>query len=257
MITWSKALVSLLCIVLFLNVKAGDIDDIKNVLKKKNYSSLKNQLGKISKNKNRNSYFPIDRELVSGFLETKIKYEESYPDKDNPSVSTVVTYYLHILRNNDKIFYYKLIDYRHSNAPKNVLYYKDKTVYNSLEKLFKTTFQSTIDSNHLFTADSQDITYGSHCGIVGRDPEYRVKLDKAVLAKDTSLLKKWLSSTYVELQVYGVDGFYQLKQKGLAPSPKVLKMIEAIKHKKDEIITCSGCMYFDQEIVDVTQNFKF
>jgi hypothetical protein len=249
----------LITIILFCsNIVSGNpIDSIQQLLKVKNYSSLDTYIYKICQGNNRrSSNKPIDRELISNYFETVIRYTESKPTGE-PNVSSVYPYYITLVRHNDNIIFYKLIDEHYVNQPCIMVKDKSEPSYTNFKTLYKQIFGRSLVESLLFLYEDNTFVYGSHCSSVGMDPLYRQKLNKAIKYNDTITLRYWVSSTVTEIQVYGVEGFYKLTQKGINPSKSDLKKINAIKRKKGNINFCSGCTYFKVTIHEATKDFIF
>lgn len=139
--------------------------------------------------------------------------------------------------------YYKIIDTS-----------KDKIAYTNFKKEFKTIFLAEVNEKELFITD---FVYGTNYGITGMAPRGRISINKLIDEKDKSGILAWLKSTITEKQIYAIDAFYQLKSCGMKLTSKELKMIEFVSNKKGNIKTCSGCTFYDREIKEVTQQFKF
>ena len=132
--------------------------------------------------------------------------------------------------------------------------YQDDSLFKFLKVKFTEAFKIPLNETQLF---NNSIVFGMACGRVGIDPDEKVEIDNLVRAKDRKSLRRWLQSTNVEKQIYGVSGFYQLRQKGLTLTSDELNMINAIITKKGTIYVCSGCDHSRQEIASVVKGFKF
>lgn len=248
-----KILLALLFVMVFCHCKASNIEAISKILKQKDYNKLNTYLSSLSEDCSVSRL--IEREVMPDCWEVKIQYQEFYPG-DEPGVTTVNSYYIEILTEKGQIVYCCFSDHKYLNAPETILNYKVDKEYKKLSEAHQDAYGAELNFSHLFV-NNDSIVYGSHCGWAGINPGYRSKLDDAVKLMDTALLNAWLSSTITELQVYAVDGFYQLKQKGYVPDDKTLERIALVKSKKGTINQCSGCIYMNREISEATADFKF
>jgi len=90
------------------------------------------------------------------------------------------------------------------------------------------------------------IQFGYTCGFTGMPPEYRVTLNNLVEAKDSATIEGWLTSMVPEIQVYGVEGIYQLMEKGVAFDASVFERIDELSQYNTKIKTCAGCILRDE-----------
>ena len=202
----------------------------------------------------------LERELINDFFEQIIEFNKEVQDEENSAIHTVYTHKIKLIKKKDgKVSYYKIIKLKNvkSNGdwvPTEIVLKENSN--NSLKQMeidFKKTYSHPLDYNGLFETD---IVYGSHCGVVGMEPEYRIKMNQLVESKDTTTLIKWLKSTTVEIQLYAIDGILTLKNAGLYFDKSVLDLIDLIEKKEGEAYTCSGCNHWNQPINETIERIK-
>lgn len=252
--TTVKAITFGILLTIFFSIFGQKIDSVKTLINQKSYKQLDIFLTKISSANNRIRYNEnVNRQIISSFSEISIDLEESFPGKEQ-NVYDVYPYNIYLLTSGDRIIFCKMENHRTSFKTIIEIKFSDTDSIKALQKIYAETFNRTISIDDFF---NDDIVYGSGCGIVGIDPDYRQKLDKIVKSKNTKELDKWLCSPITEIQVYAVDGLFQLNQKGYKLTAKELDLVEIIKNKRGTIRTCSGCIYSTQTISETTNDFKF
>jgi hypothetical protein len=204
---------------------------------------------------NRNvSYHPIvNREIVKDFYELTVEFQEEF-ESEKKGVFDVYSYNIQLLLKGDSIIYCKILNKRNSRKKQLEHHYQDNIGIKELKSAYREFAGRELNWNELF---NEEVVYGSRCSNLGIDPKFRVRLKDIVEKKDTSKLNSWLNSSITEVQVYAIDGFHQLYKLGLKPSSSQLKKINSIKSKKAEIQTCSGCIYWNRMVCEVTEEFTF
>ena len=76
----------------------------------------------------------------------------------------------------------------------------------------------------------------------------RQQLDSLVQTKNVKGLNSWLCSANTEKQVYGADGLFQLKRKGVKLTQEQQRIIQVIQNKNGDLKTCIGCIYLNADI---------
>jgi len=100
------------------------------------------------------------------------------------------------------------------------------------------------------------IQFGYTCGFTGTPPEYRVTLNNLVEAKDSATIEGWLTSMVPEIQVYGVEGIYQLMEKGVEFEASVFERIDELSQYHTKIKTCAGCILRDERMSTIIASLQ-
>ncbi len=232
------------------------IDSIITVLNQKNYKQLEAYLKRAevsSKKDEFNFNEEISRQIIDSFFEKIINVEEWFPNIKEGSYHGKI-YEILILTNGDSIIYAKLVLYPKGPNTNILIQYSDNKLFHQLQKSYSVTYGRKVIIKDFFISY---VVYGNRCGRGAVERDYRIRLNKLIESKNIKKLDKWLSSPTAEIQVYAVDGFFQLKEKGYTLTPKELQLINIIKNKKGEIRACSGCIFSSWEITETTEKFKF
>lgn len=252
--------IKLLLIFLLFTVaaKASYIDTVKTLLKERKFSKVMSflRLKDSVKGSYLEYYETLNRDIVIGYKEIKIDVEESTPTEEKNTYS-VYPYTMNLIVKGDSIVYCKLINLDIVGLPLRVLKYKSGRELRQLRRNFKKIYGKRLKLKKLFQGFKEGYEYGKKCGRSYKETIFRVKLIHAVENSDVKTLRKWTSSTITEVQVYGVEGLFQLKQKGFIPSTQDIKRVNAIKNKEGELYTCRGCIGTLTSIKEVTKDFVF
>lgn len=243
--------------VLFFSLKVlgQPVNEIKQLLRNKDFISLNSYIEKPQKS-NVNFRWETLRTIFEDYKEGIIKIEETKPSYDGTGGSIINNYRVYLLSNEDKFFYYKIINifYKKIGAEKfekneSVIdKLKDSTKYTYFENSFKQTYGDALDSNDLFLTS---ITYGESCGIAGVNPDYLDKLNLCLVTNRISEIRKWLSSANSEKQLYAIRGFRVLINHGYKATEDEKRIINIVVQKKGLVSTCSGCNVMQENFQDV------
>jgi hypothetical protein len=85
--------------------------------------------------------------------------------------------------------------------------------------------------------------YGEACGFVPIPPVRRGLMLDFVAKKDVASLTAWLQSPIADKQCYAVEGFFRLKEAGLALTEEQLAMIREAQKRQALVTRCAGCIY--------------
>jgi hypothetical protein len=230
-------------------------------LLKNNFIEFKDYCHRISKQKGLNAHCEYSREITNKFQEAVFYIENNVPIKGNSSIFTVYTYRVALITYGKEIVHYNFTEKKNKQINGDwvpylatIKVYSNKRKMQVLKEDFKKMYSTDFNEDELFT---EGIVYGEGCGFAVQDPEERIQLNSFVTNMDTTSLKVWLGSTNTEKQVYAVDGFFQLKKKGLKLTDYEIRLINFIKSKKGDIQTCSGCLYSNETIIEMTKDFVF
>ncbi len=141
-----------------------------------------------------------------------------------------------------------------NKPPKQIMKYSNKQLLDALFADYQKTYNTNLNIDTLF---NWGMEYGHGCGLAGIELEYAKKLKAILKSNSMAELDIWLRSPILEIQIYALNGFNQLKQKGYALTPDELRLINIIKSKKGTITTCQGCIVSKTNVEDVIKNFKF
>jgi|GEM_PF-3358367 hypothetical protein len=191
----------------------------------------------------------IDYAIVDSFSVISWELDDTHNYAPNTSMDI---YTIDMITCGDAIIYSKLED--RSNVYHTDLLKEDtdKAKIILLKKDYKKTYGIDVNIHDFFP---RNIVYGAGCGIAGQDPDYRKTLNIYVAATSTSMLDKWMLSPTIEIQMYALDGFNQLVQKGYKLTKEEQRLIEIILNKSGYVNTCGGCIYGNMSIYDVTTSF--
>ncbi|MBC7865007.1 MAG: hypothetical protein IAF38_18680, partial [Bacteroidia bacterium] len=240
----------------FILFASPEKDKVISLLKSGNWQSFSDYSNSFAKIKagiySAKMFKTLDRQLIGEYCEEVFVFTKTYPTDS----ATYFTEHLliGIIRNEKQIVFYRYYDY-FNNEWKNSHPIADssKTELKKMEDEFFAVYHSRINSADFFNAP----VYGHYCGIDGVLTEYSMKVDSAIEKKDKALFDKWIRSTSLELQCYGIEGFYILKKQGILPTEEQLKLIALIKKKKGKVSVCQGCVYGEKELSEILLPFKF
>ncbi len=190
----------------------------------------------------------LKREIVDNYTEEIIAFVEREQDADNAAISTLRTHHIKLIRKDSSLVFYKLVHLKNVKdsdgnwVPTEVRVAVDTAdvSWQLLQQRYQQVYGVALNYHELFTTD---LAYGKACGLIGGAPPYRIKLDELIAQRDTATLYQWLRSPAVELQLYAIDGFYQLHHKGLFMRSNVRRLIAVVAQKRGEAYQCGGCIY--------------
>ncbi|RTQ49777.1 hypothetical protein EJV47_13290 [Hymenobacter gummosus] len=239
------------------------VDDASRVLTQRRLSSFQQFHANLSRqHPQAQTTEGSGRDVVRGFREYVFGFRVTVPTADHPESGVLYPYRVTLITEGDKIIYYVLAAQRNKRVADGwqpyhepVKQYQDEAAFARLTSAYRGTFGVAPDLAALF---DRTATYGAGCSLSGSGPRERRTVRELVARRDTAtLLRDWLRSATAEKQVYGVEGFYQLRQQGLRLTPGQLRLILFIKRKRGRINTCSGCSYGSDEMSTATRAFAF
>lgn len=237
---------------------------IAKVLSTKDNVTIQKYLGNIGNNEIKNISFRQDvitRDIVQGFTE-QMYYIREWVEQTEDTLGKYVYDFTIVLIATDKdivecIFTLernKLVNGEWEPYQDSLLTYKNDSLFSILNKQFTNDFAAPLNYASLY---DQKTTYGSSCGYSGNKPALRRQLDTLVNNNERAAILKLLQSGNTETQIYGVQGFKELKEKGIEPTKTELQIIKNVLNKKGIIRTCSGCIYLTMYKQDLNDTFKF
>jgi hypothetical protein len=259
-----KLLLTITVLFLTLQVSGQSLQKIKQLLADKNFVAFKAYIDIASKKYSRvnpdskvRAIWELERDLTATFQECVVDADESFPDEDEPNISTVERYRIKIIATSKEIIYYDFakkesngvswFDFRLNITDS----FRNEILISELKKDFFENYNDSINQKELFN-DSN--VYGFACSIVGLKPKMREENDLIVKNKNIQQLTMWLKSTNTEKQVYGIDGLFQLKKKGYKLTEEQIRLIKIIKNKKGSLNICNGCIYSSDNISNIVKN---
>jgi hypothetical protein len=132
--------------------------------------------------------------------------------------------------------------------------YKNKDRLKHLKRTYRRNFGCAYKISKGFDGWSYSI---NQCGFEGGYLYEYEKLMEMVASKDRRKLRSWLSSSSFNLQIYAIDGFYQLQKAGIKLNDKEMLYINNIMKKNGKVITCNGCEFFETDAQTIFTNFSF
>ncbi|MGV3587986.1 MAG: hypothetical protein ACO1OF_13350 [Adhaeribacter sp.] len=89
---------------------------------------------------------------------------------------------------------------------------------------------------------SSNITYAFYCGDGLPKTNEGKHIERLVNTRSIIKLNEMLNSINIETQTYGVAGFEMLSKKFVKISKEQKEVINYIKKRNSEVVTCSGCL---------------
>lgn len=214
------------------------------------YSAILNESYKDVINSSENGWgarkwiFDLEREIVADFF--AVQYLVDVNLKDNDSILEN-RFTLKIIRKDSTIVFYKLFD------EKNKFEKSDEKRLQELKATYRKYYKTELDFTELF---ANEIRYGDACGIAGVKPKYRKILDSIITEKDVKTLIKWLKSPFSGLQVYAIEGIYELEKQGVYFEKEVWEIIDFVALKQQKINICSGCLGDNLSVTEIVKQIK-
>jgi len=224
-----------------------------------NYSKLEKSLDEYKTNsneKNKNNWnVVLEREIVDGFIEKIINYWNETQDENNEYIYHSTSYRIKIIEKNNKICFYEISKTNgifSEKVTENIIRKSTTKKLNVLNEIYKKVYKSEMDFKGLFQTN---IVYGSHCGSAGVNPIYKTKLDKLIKERDIVTLIKWLKSSTTEIQLYAIEGIFELKDQ-MNIDKEIFDLITIIENKKGNAYVCLGCIHRYEKITKIVSQIK-
>lgn len=245
-------------------ISAGQsLKEIRQLLASRDFTSFEKYIdtamGRHNKRNNRSNisaFWELKRDLTPASQECALNVTVSIPSKKDLNIGTIYQYYITLLTNNGEIIFYNFSK-KEGYGPSYEDFtlqildsFRNETLLNNLYKNFFTIYGDSLHRDELFYNSN---VYGSFCSAGAQKPEMRLESDLIVSNNDSELLTTWLRSTNTEKQVYGIDGLYQLKEKGYKLTTEQIRLINIIKHKKGYLNICNGCVYSNGKITEIVR----
>ncbi|MDX5419759.1 MAG: hypothetical protein LPK09_11135 [Hymenobacteraceae bacterium] len=170
----------------------------------------------------------LDRDIDFGYRHQQISLQINFE-----------RFTIDLLTKNDSVLLSVISHNDHKKLHK--AYYNELVIqsYLTLRNQFYRTDKKVKD---LVKEISLDKVFAFYCGDGLPETDEGKNVNRLVKDKNIQKLSDMLGSINIETQSYGVEGFEMLKKK-LVRIPKEHKeIIEHIKERNSEVITCSGCL---------------
>ncbi|ASS49248.1 MAG: hypothetical protein A3D31_04020 [Candidatus Fluviicola riflensis] len=203
-----------------------------------------------------------NRTLTPSFNERIIYIEDTYGYDSMRSSWYFDTYQISIIQSEDSIVFAK-VDTLSSIFESEVIegipvfQFESNRLMKKVNKEFKQTYQVALNRDELFNTSIQ---FGLKCGRYSLPiptGEY-AKISDYVEKKQINKLRNYLTSTCLEKQLFGIQGFYDLKtDENYTIRQTDQALIDFILSKSGVAIYCSGCGIVRMELVKFKEKFGF
>lgn len=185
------------------------------------------------------AYQDVNRQIISDYYETILYYEEN---KTN-----YFDYTIQIISENNNIVYCKVFQTKFVDKPDTVYSFLNEKKILALQDQYYETYGNIINIKDFF---DNSVIYGTRCSHAASQPEYRTLCEIAIQEQNLSLLNLWLTSVTTEKQLYSVEAFSRLENKGLILTEKQKALIGIVKNKTGTVRCCAGCSFKSWQIQD-------
>jgi len=230
------------------------------ILEENKYQKFKSFCKDWEEGKNQKINDIFSRDIVKPYKEESYTVTKELEHKDNPSIYRIYSFSIDMIVNGDEIVFWRLqksSSFGRDEQDKNTLperIYKSERGFSEMKKMFRNVYSANLNEDEMF---EKRIVYGYACSITGEDPKERKYINSLVKRRNVAELRKWLQSTNTEKQMYAVDAFCHLKQKGYKIGKNDLKLIHCILSKEGNIYVCRGCIYSSEDIKSFKDMFDF
>ncbi|MDH4473792.1 MAG: hypothetical protein QE487_14400 [Fluviicola sp.] len=233
--------------------------DWKSLLNHGSTAKLNELLDSIDLGERGNLFDYYNRTLTTSFNERIIYLEDSYGFDSTNLSWHINAYRISIIQSNDSIVFAKVDTIASAfefdkkvNHP--VFEFKSKEKMKKVEDEFRQIYHTMLQWDELFNTS---IEFGLRCGRTGWNTDEYSDVSELVMKSRINKLGKYLTSTCLEKQLYGIQGFFELKEKGYKIKPSHKALIEVILAKDGEVIFCSGCVIQRTEMSHFREKFNF
>jgi hypothetical protein len=181
--------------------------------------------------------YHIDYEIIDGF------YAQLFEIRNT---KTNQTYRLRIIEKDNQLAYYEIDEGRRNQkeiwiTQSLIIKNCGTSLYAKLNTTYELIYGIKIDTAQIFNTDFLYYTpikgYSFNCPF----HEKRTILTKTVENTDTTQLLNWLKSGNVPLQLYAIEGIFQLTEKGVSFPPETWNWIRLIQKKEGNVRMTTGC----------------
>lgn len=227
--------------------------DVKTLLK---------QLKKLEKRKDiifDNFAYHIDYEIIDDFHAQL--FEIKHTEKENANLNRISIYRLRIIEKDNQLIFYE-IDKGFRNqkdiwtTKTLIIRHCGTSLFNELIKKYENLYDIKLETLPIFNTDflyyiPLKIDY-YNCSFYKK----REILITAVEQKNTTQLLTWLKSGNVPLQLYAIEGIFQLTEKGVSFPPNTWNWIQLVQKKEGNVRTATGCGSEKFPIYTLVQQIK-
>jgi len=198
-----------------------------------------------------------ERDIIDSYRENIFVVSKSKKNIDFPNEIN----YLKLIIKDSSIVSYKIYNSIFDNEIRGfgwvsnelLFFKKNKKEIEILKKSFKSTYKTDLNYNELFRTD---LNFGRMCGGISSSPTSEIlEISSLVENRNLDFLENWLQSSHTEKQLYGLVGYYHLKDSVKFRS-YIPKLVHAIENKKGTYSSCGGCIYSQGKIEDVIERIR-
>lgn len=224
-----------------------------------NSRKLKKELKSLVKSNNNvikyNWKTEKEREVLDGFVTEIISLTEKSIISRNPITTKVNSFQFELLRVEDSINYIRIVKAPNNiidtkeEENKEVLHFRASKNFKFFENEFEKFYSSEVNLESIFNTNT---TYGTKgCGFIPIPTKERVKFNTIIEKKDSAQIIEWAKSGNVELQLYGIEGIYELTKRGVSFDSSIYYLIKQLESRKGFVSYCENCIYRKKEIRNI------
>lgn len=211
---------------------------------------------------NRLSVFDYyNRTLTPSFNERVIFLEDSYGIDSTRSSWRSNSYLISVIQRHDSIVFAQVdtlismfyVEKEAGSVP--VFQFESTGLMKKVDEEFGKIYQTKLNRDELFNLT---IHFGERCGRMAMTTMEYADIRDCVEKKQVAKLHQYLTSTCLETQLFGVQGFYELKtDKNYPIKPEDQALIDYILSKSGVVINCRGCGVLRTEVAVFKKKFVF
>ena len=233
--------------------------DFSNFCEFTNYRELKKELKSLAKSKKGNIKYKWktekEREVLDGFITEIISLTETSILSQNPITTKEYTFQFELLRDADSISFLRIVKAPNNiidtkqKENKEILYFRISNNFKFFENEFEKFYSTQVNLESIFNTNT---TYSSKgCGFIPIPTKDREKFNIMIEAKDSTQIIEWIKSGNVELQLYGIEGVYELTKRGISFDSSICNLIQELESRKGFVSYSENCVYWKKEIRNI------
>lgn len=206
-------------------------------------------------------YDYYNRTLTPSFNERVIFLEDSYGFDSTRSSWRNNNYLISVIQRHDSIVFAQVdtiisvFDLEKEETSVPVFQLESNKLMKKVEEEFNQIYHTRLRRDELFNTS---IWYGLRCGRTALVTNEYSKVIDYVENKQINKLRNYLTSTCLEKQLFGVQGFYELKtEDDFTIEPTDQTLIDFILSKSGQVIYCRGCGVLRMEVSVFKEKFGF
>lgn len=206
-------------------------------------------------------YDYYNRTLTTSFNERVIFMEESYGYDSTKTSWRINSYLISVIQGMDSIVFAQVDTLKSSfylekepgSVP--VFQFESANLMQKVEEEFKQIYRIGLKRDELFNLT---IRFGLRCGRGSWQTSEYSEISNYVDKKQINKLREYLTSTCLEMQLFGIQGFYELKtEENYSIKPEDQRLIDVILSKSGKAIYCRGCGVLTVDISNLKEKFGF